>query len=211
MKLNEFKPNTEIIITVEKQHKHREVKTTIIDSNEYAVTAEPVVIQDRVVNFHEDTDYMISVNTERKVYLYKQAKVKIIKLKSARFKHNCVLNISTDEDVKAINRRDFYRVFLGIEGTIARLKNNNFFQATIKDVSANGLGVICSNTLRLDIGSEIVVDFTDKMTGEKFKLTATIVRCVKNDPETFLYGCQFPEEDSDVEKFVALQQRLHIL
>lgn len=210
MKLTGFGRGTEITIASTKKNSHHEFETEIISVKEDQdmVLVKPVVVNGRMVRFSDpEITHIVTVNAGPKVYAYREVTMKEVQTASKQYKY--ALCIQTKEDVEAVNRREFFRVFLGITGVMQAGANRKVQEVVIKDVSAKGIGVICPNTLRISIGTSVFVDFVDELTKEEFKLDCVVVRCVKHDEEHVVYGCQLPESSDDMEKFVALKQRIH--
>jgi len=168
----------------------------------------PVEVNGRTVHFsHSGIEHTITITNKTKVYEYANVKLTEIRTKSKKFRY--ALSVECEDDVKPVNRRNFFRVFLGVEGVLETGVTRRSQEVIIKDISANGLGVICPKQINFPIGTEVQVTFLDEMTDESFDLECTIVRKVKNDENTVVYGCQLPEVSDSMEKFVALRQRIN--
>ena len=209
MKLTEFERGTSLIITSTKQDKHRDFTTdiTLTVPEDDIVYAKPIVFNGRMIRFKDpEITHVVTVNAGSKVYAYHDVKVETLQMDMEG--HKYTLRITAAEDAKPVNRRSFFRVFLGVEGVLETEIRQGRQEVVVKDVSANGIGVICSNQLHIPVGMEVFIDFVDELTGEEFKINCVVVRRVKNDEQTIIYGCQLPESNDSMEKFVALKQRL---
>lgn len=208
MKLSEFERGSKITISSVKSQKHYEFETEIIGIKEGMTVAKPVIVNGRMIRLSDsDITNAVTVNAGSKVYAYRN--VKIVEAKISPKGKQFVICIDSNEDVEAENRRDFFRVYLGVEGTMQKSAARKAQEVVIKDISANGVGVICPKTPRLSVGTNVFVTFVDELTSEEFQLECKIVRCVKHNEEMVLYGCQLPEENDAMEKLVALKQRIH--
>ena len=210
MRLADFDVGTEITISSQKEHSHYEYNTKIIRTkrSEGIVIAEIILSKDKEVHYMKpDTEHMVTVNAGSKVYVYRDAKILDIKTLTQEYKF--AICIRCMSDVAAVNRRNFFRVFLGVDGTLEAGINKRSAEVMVKDISANGLGVICTKKLKFPIGMQVVVTFVDELTSEKFEIECEIVRSVQNDPFSVIYGCQLPEVSESMQKIVALKQRLH--
>lgn len=209
MKLTDFDRGTSIIISSTKNEKKRDFTTDITLSKPEAnmVYAKPIIFNGKMVRFTDpEITHVVTVNAGSKVYSYKEVDVQTLQMDMDG--HKFALSITTEEDAEPVNRRNFFRVFLGVNGVLEAEIRQGRQEVVVKDVSANGIGVICSNQVNIPIGMSVFVDFVDELTGEEFKIDCVVVRRVKNDANTIIYGCQLPESDDSMEKFVALKQRI---
>ena len=212
LKLFEFEPGTEITICSRKKHSYHEFSTNIIRSIDEGTLAKIVFFDNRMVRFSRtDARHEVTINAGAKAYTFHDVNIREVQLraKTSQLEDKFALVLETDEDVTPVNRRNFFRVFLGAEGEMRTGEGRKPQEVVIKDISANGLGVICDKKLKFPVGTNAYVNFVDDITGESFKLECVIVRCVENQDNTFLYGCQLPESDDAMERFVALKQRIH--
>lgn len=210
MRLAEFEKGTEITICSKKEHSHYEYETEIIrtKASQGLVIAEVIVTKGKEVHYMDPkTEHMITVNAGSKVYVYRD--VTVVDMKTLKQNYKFAICIRSMEDVEAVNRRSFFRVYLGTEGRMQVGINQRSAEVTIKDISAKGIGVICTKKLQFPIGVEVLVTFVDGLTSEKYEIECTIVRCVQNDEDTVIYGCQLSEVNDSMQKIVALKQRLH--
>lgn len=207
MKLAEFPRGTKITICSSKENSYHEYQTEIIAAKENLVIAKPIMIEGRMVRFaNEAAKHVINVSENRKAYVYQKVEIYMAKLPTKG--NQSAICIQSNEDVKAVNRRDFFRVFLGVEGVMKSGKTTRTEEVVIKDISAGGLGVLCAATVHVPMQSAVVVTFVDELTSEKFALECTVVRREEQEEQTVLYGCQLPKPSDEMEKFVARRQRM---
>lgn len=209
MKLFEFGIGEEIILTVEKKHSSHRFSTKIIDIIDEKVYLGQIIVNDHPVRFHNkpDTKLSITINAGTKAYTYNNIMLNEIN-KTLGKDYKNALCVSCEEDVEPINRRNFYRVYMGVDGKLEYGQNKHTFEVLVRDISANGIGVISAKENRLHIGTEVCITFVDEMADEEFSIFCTIVRKVELNENEIVYGCQFPKIDSEMEHFVALKQRL---
>lgn len=209
MKLFEFSIGEEIILIVEKKHSTHRFSTQIIDVIDEKVYLGQIIVNDHPVHFRNksDTKLSITINAGTKAYTFNNIILNEIN-KTLGKNYKNALCVSCEEDVEPINRRSFYRVYMGVDGKLQYGQNQRTFEVLVRDISANGIGVISSKENRLHIGTEVCITFVDEMADEEFSILCTVVRKVELNENEVIYGCQFPEIDSDMEHFVALKQRL---
>lgn len=210
MKLYEFKQGTEVTLHSKTPNGKYEFESVILKilPEQGRVILAPVEVRGRVVHFsHSNIEHTIQIIAKTKVYTFSDLKLKEVKTNSKRYRY--AISIECEEDVQPVNRRNFYRVFLGIKGTMETGVTRRTHEVVIKDISANGLGVLCPKEMNFPVGTEVQVMFLDELTGESFDLECTIVRKVTHDEKSVVYGCQLPEVNDSMERFVALKQRVH--
>lgn len=210
LRLAEFEKGTEITICSKKEHSHYEYNTEIIrtQKSQGLVIAEVVIAKGREVHYLDiNTEHMVTVNAGSKVYVYRD--VTVVNIKTLEQSYKFAICIRSMADVQPVNRRNFFRVYLGVDGVLQAGINNRSAEVVVKDISANGLGVICTKKLQFPIGMNVLVTFVDELTSEKYEIECVIVRCVQNDSDSVIYGCQLPEINDAMQKIVALKQRLY--
>ncbi len=209
LRLYEFDQGTEITLCSRTPRSRYEFSSVILKifPEQGRIILAPVDVNGKTVHFsHSGIEHTITITNKTKVYEYANVKLKEIRTKSKKYRY--ALSVECEDDVNPVNRRNFFRVFLGVEGTLETGVTRRSQEVIIKDISANGLGVICPKQVNFPTGTDVQVTFLDEMTGESFDLGCTIVRKVKNDENTVVYGCQLPEVSDSMEKFVALRQRI---
>lgn len=212
MRLAQFEKGTEITICSRKKHSHYEYDTEIIrtKASQGLVLAEVIMEKGREVQYMDpDTEHVVTVNAGSKVYVYKD--VSVVSIRTLAQPYKFALCIRSMADVAPVNRRNFFRVFLGADGKLQAGINKRSAEVFVKDISANGIGVVCTKKLQFPIGVNVVVTFVDELTQEEYEIECVIVRCVENDRDSVVYGCQLTETNEALQKIVALKQRMHLL
>lgn len=119
----------------------------------------------------------------------------------------------SDKNMKEINRRESYRLWLGCDAYVQTGLNSKYFPAVIRDISATGIAFILYRKhlekvkYKPEPGTIAKIQFTDESTEIEFKLTATILRSQEMEGERMLYACKFPQENIRVAQFVNEKQR----
>lgn len=119
----------------------------------------------------------------------------------------------SDQNVKEINRRERYRLWLGCDGLLQMGISKNAASVIIKDISATGIAFILENKSTLDEkmipkkSSMVSLSFSDGETNTKFHVTAVVVRVEETENGRLLYGCKLTQESGAIAKFVNDKQR----
>ena len=117
--------------------------------------------------------------------------------------------IITPDDVEAVNRRKYFRMYLGTDGVMQGGSHKKTYDITVKDISVNGFAVVCSIDADLDLGARTRISFTDRELRRDFRIRGLIVRKTEIDPTTVIYGCKLPYESDAIGKYIAMKQRMH--
>ncbi|MDD7404136.1 MAG: PilZ domain-containing protein [Butyribacter sp.] len=208
MKLSEFGVGTQVSIRSSKGLKNITFTTEIIDIKEDKVFVKPILVNGQAVGFNApDIINVVTVNRKDKAYLYNS--IKITYVMSPKLPDGSAHCIATteEENVTPVNRRNYYRVFMGIVGKMQTGFHKEPSEITIRDLSAKGIGIICPRSAEVEVGSEIYVSFHDRDTNTKFKIKCTVVRCTRVDASTVLCGCQLPKFSDSLSRYVAKKQQ----
>lgn len=158
---------------------------------------------DKVVNFESDEivcELMIKGTNE----VYKDIFVRRIHLPIAGDVHAII----THDKAPAVNRRRAFRLWVGINGT-ANTIDHLSANVIIRDVSANGVGFICSPKFTVYVGDTLTVSFVDETEERQFFIImpCTVVRVDNWKGNTRIVGCELNQEISNVSKYIMLKQQ----
>jgi hypothetical protein len=206
---NALEFNTEVVELTDKQYLKAIEKLT---SGYLYLAARAIMKDNKIISFPTSGPVyrLIAVNKEDgKVYEWTMIQIRQIKLNDGSLYHLFLSN----KDVKEVNRRSRYRVWLGVDGIAQIGYNKMTFDVIVKDISSIGVSFILRNdllkgrTISADTNTMIALTFYEEKTGTNFRLTATIVRCDKIDENRILYGCKFATEHRGISKYVNEKQR----
>ncbi|MBO6016031.1 MAG: PilZ domain-containing protein [Lachnospiraceae bacterium] len=176
------------------------------------VLVEAIRQNDKVIGFPEKgAQYVVTYMDlkTKKPFQWQEVVVKQVAFSSGEKYHVFI----SAKNMKEINRRESFRLWMGCEGFLQDGLNNKFFPAIIKDLSANGIGFIVYDkhleeaSFPPKVSSTVLLVFNDESTGTQFKVAATVVRIEEMDGGRKLYGARFPQENARISKYVADKQR----
>ncbi|MFI3176090.1 MAG: PilZ domain-containing protein [Eubacteriales bacterium] len=211
MYIYEIENGSYIEVTIKAGDKRMKFATTAVGPLEKprkALIVEPVCNNDKVVNFKGDhfTYEILAIpqGNEPKPFLWKQAAVTLMKNAEGKLYHVIV----TDQEGKQVNRRASYRLFMGCDAMMQLEENGKEVETFLRDISATGFSIVCSDTLTLNSGTNLTLMFHDEETDVKFKLHGKVVRVapIENQPSV-VYGCKLRTESPYVHKYVVEKQR----
>lgn len=109
-----------------------------------------------------------------------------------------------------VNRRKFFRLWVGVQGTASTTGLAEYAQetVTIRDVSAGGVGFFCRRGFPADVGDTLVVTFADTSSKKSywFSLTCVVVRAQGADRGDKVLGCRLLHEHEEVHDYVHKKQ-----
>lgn len=231
MLISEIPPNTEITILVHKGLNNitfttksaeitNEEELKIIDKlrktyvNKFFVVADIIKEHDNVVGFPVgNIQYVLDCTVDSKPYLFDGIQINAIKLPNGSEYHI----IFNDKNMAPYNRRQEFRVWLGLDGIAQLGLNKAARNVIIKDISLSGIGFVTGIEYECKIGDSSRISFSDKQTdhntGEvrelRFTINARIVRIKEVDEKTKVVGCVITNcnSRSNLQKYIAQKQR----
>ncbi len=211
MYIYEIENGSYMEVTIKAGDKRMKFTTTAVGPLEKprkALIVEPICNNDKVVNFKGDhfsyEILAIPQGEEQKPLLWKQAAVTLMKNAEGKLYHVIV----ADQEGKQVNRRASYRLFMGCDATMQLEENGKDIETFLKDISATGFSIVCSETMTLDRGANITLTFHDEETDVKFKLYGKVVRMAPIENQaSVVYGCKLRTESPYVHKYVVEKQR----
>lgn len=143
---------------------------------------------------------------------YTWAAVKIFKLNLPDSGSHHV--IFSNSDVNTFNRRQDYRLWLGIEATVSINESSVPKNILLKDISENGVGFIADTEYEIHVGNKVKVQFYDQFktqTGEwretLYNIHAVVVRVEAMLNGKVIIGCRMIEKGDALSKFIFAKQR----
>lgn len=208
MKITEVAPETQVTVEVQQGVAKIQLTSKAIKSVRQGLLVECIRSGDKVINFETDKRviyhmYIIDSATN-KVRGWKDVQITRVSVKGKNY-HLIV----SKADSKPVNRRDSFRVYIGIKG-IAHLGNHrNACEVMVKDLSESGISLITKDEVELNFSTPMRVSFVDTGLKAKFDLSGIIVRKEALQNECFLYGCTLnnKEPNSKLSNYLAQKQR----
>lgn len=116
-----------------------------------------------------------------------------------------VVSAST-EGVK-LNRRNAFRVFIGIDGTAVSVADKAIHKITVKDISSTGIAIITRDLENPEFktGEQLIVSYTDEDFYMQIDVECRVVRIFTSEVG-YVYGCQFARLYPRIEHYVATRQ-----
>ena len=203
MEIYELTTAHKMSITIANERTNISLNSNIVFVEDNKLYVEPFVYQGAVLNFDSTnvTISMIAYEEEKSPYLWQV--VHIVK----EIRDNTPYHvISSNLTGVKINRRENFRLFLGLDGT-ATLMGGQSFDVVVKDISSSGFAVLVDMNKPITVHKNDIMqlEFVDKSFEEDFVLAGRVVRMDKTD-KYFLYGCRLATENPAIDKYIANKQ-----
>ena len=173
------------------------------------VSIKPIIVNNTIVSFSsEKISISMTAIDGRKPYTWKDVQVVKVSLQE----YGSIHIILSDIDAKTFNRRNEYRLFLGVDGICKFGNAYEFKNVLIKDISCSGLGMLInkSNGIKPNVGMEVTVQFElidNDGTSKKYTLRGTVVRYLTTGNNEQLIGCKLIGQNPEIEKMIYERQR----
>lgn len=203
MEIYELTTAHKMSITIANARTNISLNSNIVFVEDNKLYVEPFVYQGAILNF-DSTNVsisMIAYEEEKSPYLWQI--VHIVK----EVRDNTTYHvISSNLSGVKINRRENFRLFLGIDAT-ATLMGGKPIQVIVKDISSSGFAVLVdmNNPISVHKNDIMQLEFSDKAFEEDFVLHGRVVRMDKTD-KYLLYGCRLVSENPVIDKYIANKQ-----
>lgn len=203
MKLTEITNDMLISVTISRGNTSASLVTEPAFALNDELYVKPFTYNNAVVSFDAPglAISLMAIKEDSVPYFWKNVTI-IKQIKDGEVYH-C---ISSGMDGVKLNRRDSYRVFVGEDGECFATTNKSV-PVTIRDISANGVGLIVyeEDAKLFNFGAKLRITFSDNPMYFNADLMARVVRIVKTD-KGYVIGCEFTQVYSDINKYVASKQ-----
>lgn len=204
MEIRELDPSFKMSITISNQQSQMTLNSEIAFVNGDKLYVTPFEHNGVILNFNSGAVAisMIAYQEEKTPFLWKIVHINRETVDGVNY-HVITSEVS---GVK-INRRENFRVFVGIDGKATILGKEVPFDVMIKDVSESGFAILVDITSQVKINKNeaVMIDFYDKTIDERFNLTGRVVRAEVTE-RYVLYGCRLLKDTGIMRKYIANKQ-----
>lgn len=204
MEIKEITTSYKMSITISNQRADITLNSKIAFVRGDRLYVEPFEHNGVILNFNSGNVVisMIAYQEEKSPFLWK-----IVHIDKENVDGKCYHVITSEVNGVRINRRENFRVFLGIDGRATIVGKSNPFDVLVKDISENGFAILLDETseIKLNRNDLLLLEFYDSISEEDFALTGRVVRAEKTE-RYILYGCRLTKENPMVRKYIANKQ-----
>ena len=219
--INEIATGTEVKITAFIGTEKLELSTTTVwvDDKQLSnfrvqnccTVVEPILIDGKVVSLSQAAGIVYFLHAylqeEEQLYEWKNVVPYMATLKNG----DKYLVLICSEKGKAVNRREHFRIWIGLDGKVRFGISKDAIEVVIKDISSSGIGIIVPREhADVKIGSLANVYFYDGDMESEFQVSSIIVRKEDIDETRVLLGCRFSGENQAIAKYIQRKERLNL-
>lgn len=203
MEIYELTTAHKMSITISNARTNISLNSNIVLIEDNKLYVEPFVYEGAILNFDSAnvSISMIAYEEEKSPYLWQIVHI------TRECRDNTTYHvISSNLSGVKINRRENFRLFLGLDGT-ATLMGSQPFDVIVKDISSSGFAVLIDMNKPINVHKNDIMqlEFVDKSFDEEFVLNGRVVRLDKTD-KYLLYGCRMVSGNPAVDKYIANKQ-----
>lgn len=204
MEIREITPSFKMSITISNQQSSMTLNSDIAFAEGDKLYVTPFEHNGVILNFNSNAVAvsMIAYQEEKTPFLWKIVHIARENIDGVNYHV-----ITSDVVGVKINRRENFRVFVGIDGKATILGKEVPFDVMVKDVSESGFAILIDNTspIKINKNEAVMIDFYDKAVDEKFTLTGRVVRAEMTE-RYVLYGCRLIKDNDLMRRYIANKQ-----
>ena len=195
MLIKEVPKDAELTIEVSAAARKLEFKSQCIDTGMNYLYARPIIIDGKRVSFEASVTLSVSL-----VYI-REDKNTVTENGKSMYK------ITSSVEGYEMNRRQAFRLFLGL-GAVAQIGiNKKAVNVILKDISENGFSFVGNEDIEVN-KSPVRLVFKD--TDETISLMGVVVRKVKAGEKKIIYGCALTSCNTDIVHYINAKQRYYL-
>lgn len=166
------------------------------------ILAEPVRIDGKIVGFAGDGVRLdlIFIRQDKPPFIWKN--IRCLTVMSGGAVRYQIIAFSEGYEM---NRREAFRLFLGINGIVQMGLNRKAMEVIVKDVSETGFSFVSTEDIEQVINMPARLVFMDL--NRNYSLMGLIVRKVIIGPNKILYGCHLTVRNQELNRYITEKQR----
>lgn len=202
MRLAELPVGANILFDVS-IHKHDlEFPSEVIEVHDNFILTKPVMSKGKVVGLGgEDVSVgMAYLRNEKSPVVWKGIGCSVVRVKG-RVLYKVIASGAGFE----MNRREAFRLFVGIDGIAQVGTNRRALNVILKDISDTGFAFVVDH--EIDNADNAPVRLVFKDFDRSYNLMGFIVRTVKVDEDKYVYGCRMSMKNQLISHYINMKQR----
>lgn len=202
MLLMEIKPETKVIFELDMNGQNFEFPSVVIGTEKNGILTEPIRVSGKILSFENSTVKvnLIMNRDGMPPIVWKGVGITVISTKGgSKYKL-----IAGGEGVQ-VNRRESFRLFIGMRGVVQIGANKKAIEIIVKDVSDTGFSFVSDEDYEDVQNKPVRLVFNDF--NQSFSLIGLIVRKVVIDEKKIIYGCKLGSPNSRLTHYITEKQR----
>lgn len=205
MLIKEVPKEADLTIEVSIAGRKLEFKSQCIDTGMSYLYAEPIRIDGKRISFEASVALSVSlvyIREDKNPVLWRGVGISTVTENG-----KAMYKITTAMEGYEMNRRQAFRLFLGL-GAVAQIGiNKKAVNVIIKDISENGFAFVGNEDIDVN-KSPVRLVFKDME--ETISLMGIVVRKVKVNDKKIIYGCTLSSCNTDVVHYINEKQRYYL-
>ena len=208
MRFDELDINEKLHICFKLNDKDFDFEQTIVNKINGFLLVEAIRVKEQIISFKES-------NLKIEVIYYRENEKPICwyfkDIKSIRDKNGKTFYcFRGDLEGISINRRNNFRVYIGLNADAQVGANKSVERVIVKDISNSGFAII-KEEQEENFENELVrVSFDDTKIGNHIALVGFVTRVKKLDNGKMILGCKLSKEPSNLSEYLSMKQRSDI-
>ena len=202
MWLTEMPVGAKIIFNVSIQKQELEFPSEVVEVHDNFILTKPVMSKGKVVGLGgEGVSVSITyTRNEKSPMFWKGVGCSAVKVKG-RILYKVIASGAGFE----MNRRETFRLFLGLEGIAQVGENRRAMNVILKDISETGFAFVVENEILNADGAPVRLVFKDFE--RSYNLLGYVVRIEKVDEDKYVYGCNMRMKNQLIGHYINVKQR----
>ena len=205
MLIKEVPKDAELTIEVSAAARKLEFKSQCIDTGMNYLYARPIIIDGKRVSFEASVTLSVSlvyIREDKNPVLWRG-----VGMSTVTENGKSMYKITSSVEGYEMNRRQAFRLFLGL-GAVAQIGiNKKAVNVILKDISENGFSFVGNEDIEVN-KSPVRLVFKD--TDETISLMGVVVRKVKAGEKKIIYGCALTSCNTDIVHYINAKQRYYL-
>lgn len=207
MWLYELTEGETIQIIASKNRSSVHYDTTVVCCKQGVILVEPIRENGIIINFQGadvrcDVAYM--ENGENPI-CWEGCTVQLVTIKDHKYHA-----VYTKKMSKKLNRREAYRQYLGLKGTLTLDGSRGGGSVIVKDISATGVAFVGDPKLDMATVGSFQLDFDDIDCRLNVHLNAKAVREIQVDENKKVFGAEIKKANVDLNSYISTKQNIEI-
>lgn len=203
MKLIEIPENNNLILELKMNDQKFEFPSKCLYKDKTNVFCEPIRFNGKVLGFKAEdriTINLVMIRDGKSPYVWKGIAVNCVYDEG-----KTVYKLTATAEGYEMNRREAFRLFVGVSGVCQIGANRKALDVIVKDVSMTGFSFVSNENIDKVINMPVRLVFGDMK--YNFSLMGLVVRKVVLEETKILYGCKISVENANLEKYINEKQR----
>lgn len=202
MLLSQLVENSNLVLDIKINNQHLEFKSVVVAKISGYVLIESIRIKGKVVNFETGNVLidMLFIREEIAPIIWKR-----VLLKNITYNNKTYYKVVPTGDGFEINRRNAFRMYIGINGVVQVGVNSPAVDVIVKDASETGFSFVCKENIDKPLKSTVRLVFADN--NKTYSLSGILIRQEEINEVKYVYGCMLNIKSQLLNQYINQKQR----